>query len=153
MILVPLHSLSFHEPGKHRCGDTFCLSVTSSRCILLYMKKNCFKNKINKNEILKKHMVRDTLYMCLELKGPGTFWDTVVSPIPTPSRPQKGTRSSRPLPRALPCHPPGSTEAWVRTVGTCSQAADDHLFQDSEWARHSGVLHGWICGIPRFLSG
>lgn len=116
-------------------------------------KKNGFKNKINKNEILKKHMIRDTVYMCLELKGAGTFWDTVVSPIPSPSRPQKGTRSSRPLPRAFPCHPPGFTEAWVSTAGTCSQAADGHFFQDSEWAGHPGMLHGWICGIPRFLPG
>lgn len=34
-------------------------------------------------------MVRDTLCMCLELKGARTFWDSIVSPVPIPTRPQK----------------------------------------------------------------
>lgn len=75
-----------------------------------------------------------------------------LSPPSSPhNRPQKGTRDSRHLPRALPRHSPRFTEAWVSTTGTFSQAADSCLFQDTEWAGHPGVLHGWLCGIPRFL--
>ena len=46
-----------------------------------------------------------------------------------------------------------TTEACVSTPRTCSQAANSHLFQDAERAGHPGVLHGWLCGIPRFLPG
>lgn len=96
------------------------------------------------------YMVKDTLSMCLELKGIRTFWAAVVSPILTPTRPQMGTRGSRHLPRALPPSGPTGLGEGRRA---CSQAADGRLFQDSERAGHPGVLHGWLCGIPRLLPG
>lgn len=100
-------------------------------------------------------MVRDTLYMCKELKGTRTFCSVIVSPAPTlPRNAIEGNKGFLASEKNPACYPPGpALEVWLSPIGTCSQTANSHLFQDSEWAGHLGVLHGWLCGVSRFLPG
>lgn len=88
-------------------------------------------------------MMRDALYMFLELKGAPQPSGTQFSP---PSPPAPGVSG-------ICLESCAATEAWVTTTGSYLQAADSRFFQDSEWSGHSGVLHGWLCGILRFLPG